>query len=392
MHVRATKKRNNGKMPVMMRIMINSKPIEIFTGIDFSPAEWEAFQTKKRLDESFERAVVVLENWEAEAKFEFTRLIKEGVHLTPRLLKAFLQGTINQYTLIKVTDEYLQFKVKEGKRKSTIKHLDTHRKHLKDFLFDTDQEGILINKVGVRFMNQYAEYLKTVKGFHLSYVRPLTGLIKSVIRYAHLYNYIKNDPLQYWTSPSFKCRTTAWLEEDELESILNAKFSDRLEEARDLFVFQIFTGMSYCDMMSFSSSMIIKGPDGEDWIVYERHKIENSRATLPLLDEAREVLERYRYNLPFMHGNIYNQYLREIARVLNFKMSRISSRVGRKTFGMLCLNRGVSLEVVAKCMGHASTEMTRKHYAFILDKTVGREMEAMKRRPGSAGGGMMKVV
>lgn len=392
MHVRATKKRNNGKMPVMMRILINSKPVEMFTGIDFSDEEWKAFQAKKKGDEAFERSVVVLEHLEAEAKFEFARLVKENVQLTPRLLKAVLTGTINKYTLAKIVDEYLEFKSKEGKRKSTLKHLEIHRSHLHDFLRETNQEGILINSVDIRLMNQYVAYLKTVKGLHYSYVRPLTGLVKSVIKYAHLYSYIKNDPLQYWTSPSFKCKTTAWLEEEELKAIQNAKFNDRMEEARDLFIFQIFTGMSYCDMMSFNSSMITKGPDGSDWIVYERHKVVNSRATLPLLDEAREVLEKYRYNLPRMYGHIYNQYLKEIARALHFKITRISSRVGRKTFGMLCLNRGVSLEVVAKCMGHASTEMTRKHYAFILDKTIGREMEVMKHKPRPAGGGMMKVV
>ncbi len=42
----------------------------------------------------------------------------------------------------------------------------------------------------------------------------------------------------------------------------------------------------------------------------------------------------------------------------------------RDAYGSLLLNAGVSLEVVAKAMGHASTETTRKHYAHLLQGTV----------------------
>lgn len=42
----------------------------------------------------------------------------------------------------------------------------------------------------------------------------------------------------------------------------------------------------------------------------------------------------------------------------------------RDAYGSLLLNNGVSLEVVSKAMGHASTDTTKKHYAHLLQGTV----------------------
>jgi site-specific recombinase XerD len=40
----------------------------------------------------------------------------------------------------------------------------------------------------------------------------------------------------------------------------------------------------------------------------------------------------------------------------------------------VCLANGVSIENVAKMLGHSDTKMTR-HYAKVLDKSIMRDME-----------------
>lgn len=52
----------------------------------------------------------------------------------------------------------------------------------------------------------------------------------------------------------------------------------------------------------------------------------------------------------------------------------VTSHWARHTGATLLLNAGVRLEVVARVLGHSSTEMTRKVYAKLLDDTVAREM------------------
>src|SRR5690606_31047853 len=42
----------------------------------------------------------------------------------------------------------------------------------------------------------------------------------------------------------------------------------------------------------------------------------------------------------------------------------------RKAYGSMLLNAGVPLEVVSKAMGHSSPEVTRRHYARLLQETI----------------------
>lgn len=75
--------------------------------------------------------------------------------------------------------------------------------------------------------------------------------------------------------------------------------------------------------------------------------------------------------------------------MLNYKRFTFNSRhsvfiaflnityVGRHTFATFALANGVSIESVAKMLGHTNVQMTR-HYARVLDRTVIREMSQIK--------------
>ena len=51
--------------------------------------------------------------------------------------------------------------------------------------------------------------------------------------------------------------------------------------------------------------------------------------------------------------------------------------VARHTFATFALANGVSIESVAKMLGHTNVQMTR-YYARVLDRTVIREMSQIK--------------
>lgn len=52
------------------------------------------------------------------------------------------------------------------------------------------------------------------------------------------------------------------------------------------------------------------------------------------------------------------------------------SHCARHFFATYTLANGVSIESVAKMLGHSDTKMTR-HYAKVLDQTILREMNAL---------------
>ena len=60
-----------------------------------------------------------------------------------------------------------------------------------------------------------------------------------------------------------------------------------------------------------------------------------------------------------------------------FLAQPITFHIARHTFATFALANGVSIESVAKMLGHTNVQMTR-HYARVLDRTVIREMSQIK--------------
>lgn len=71
-----------------------------------------------------------------------------------------------------------------------------------------------------------------------------------------------------------------------------------------------------------------------------------------------------------------NAYLKELADICGIKKT-LTPHVARHTFATFALANGVSIECVAKMLGHTNVQMTR-HYARVLDCTVIREMSQIR--------------
>lgn len=69
--------------------------------------------------------------------------------------------------------------------------------------------------------------------------------------------------------------------------------------------------------------------------------------------------------------------LRFIRCVSLVTVSAVITHVARHTFATLMLANGVSIENVAKMLGHSDTKMTC-HYAQILDSSIMRDMEKVQ--------------
>lgn len=75
----------------------------------------------------------------------------------------------------------------------------------------------------------------------------------------------------------------------------------------------------------------------------------------------------------------YNAYLKELAAICGIN-KEISSHTARHSFATsVALANGVSIENVAKMLGHSDTKMTR-HYARVLDKSIMRDIAVVNRK------------
>lgn len=144
-----------------------------------------------------------------------------------------------------------------------------------------------------------------------------------------------------------------------------------LRHARDLFIFQTYTCLSYTDLAAFDASRM-KKVKGRMMYVGMRGKTRQEFSFL-VLKPALAVLERYGGRLPIMSNVKYNAYLKSIAVMCGINKP-ISTHWARHTGATMLLNSGADMEIVSKVLGHSSTKITREVYAKLLDETVGDAM------------------
>lgn len=124
----------------------------------------------------------------------------------------------------------------------------------------------------------------------------------------------------------------------------------------------------------------------------------NKRHVIPLSDSAIEILRKWKEKRPDSkyvfdlvkddldiddEEELYrarnsatkciNQSLNVVGEKLELKFS-LTMHVARHTFAVLALNKGISMTVVSRLLGHASTDVTEKVYAKFLPETLSAEM------------------
>ena len=154
----------------------------------------------------------------------------------------------------------------------------------------------------------------------------------------------------------------------------------RLLLVRDLFLFQCSTGLSYTDMTKLSCNDISIDNQGRKWIIKARQKT-GITSTIPLLPKAIQIMEKYstvnnnQLSLfPTYSIQKFNQYIGEVG-ILAGIHKKLSSHVGRRTFGNIALARGISLNVISKILGHSNTLITQRIYAITTQNIINSEIE-----------------
>ena len=189
---------------------------------------------------------------------------------------------------------------------------------------------------------------------------------KTIFNYAVDNDLISSNPFRKLKIKKEEVEITP-LSKDELNAIRQKDFRiKRLNQVRDCFVFASYTAMAYSDLANISRDDI-REQSGVHYIQKQRVKT-GVQYTIPLNDIALDILKRYDYQLPVLTNQRYNSYLKEIADICGIEKN-LTSHLARHTAATLMLNSGISIDVVAKILGHRNTQMTA-HYAKMLDKTI----------------------
>lgn len=380
----------SGEVPVYMRITVNKQSVLLTMQGSVLPSLWsQAKEKSKGKDKKAQELNRYIDAVKSKVFQIYRELEIDGNPISAQIIKDIFLGNNKEdegKTLVEVHTEHnerCRKLVNTEYSSSTIYKFDASLKFLQEFMKkELYRDDILLNKLNENFIRQYETYLKTERGCNNNSTIKHLKIFKKVIRIALANDWIQKDP---FASIKFHLDEVHvdFLTMDELNTIINKELPNkRLSQVRDVFVFCAFSGLAFVDVKGLRQEHIVKDTSGRMWIRKPREKT-NNMCNIPLLQVPQMLLEKYKDDkecqlrgqlLPVPTNQKMNAYLKEVADLCRIN-KRISSHVARHTAATsVFLANKVSMENVAKMLGHSSTRMTQ-HYARILDQSIAEDMD-----------------
>lgn len=359
---RASKARKNGLSPIELSITIDGERTIItldryVKATQFNPSTQKVRGDKDLNDylETIRKKCYTIEN----------ELVKSGSMDMDTFISTYKYGIASKEdTLLKAYDKHNELykgNVLSGKVDNTALYkYKKSRDRIESYLTSVGKTDIRLRDITPSFVEDYQNYC-------LTNLKPSTTvkemkMLKKILAFAVRERYIEVSPFQL----RLKEEKLEYhpLTQYEIDLIWKKDIDNsRISMVRDLFIFQVYTGLSYIDMATLTTDDII------DDVIIKRRKKTDVKSIIPLLPISKAILERYDYRLPVISNQKYNAYLKVLGDLCGTRQI-LHSHLARHTYATLLLNNGVDMVTVSKTMGHANSKITEKIYAEMRKETV----------------------
>jgi site-specific recombinase XerD len=378
-YLKRDKQKANGLIPLFCRITVDGQEVRFGMKCDVNPKFWDvkAGKASGRTTEAM-KINSLIENTKA-AIFKIYRELQERDNYVTaeKVRNVFLGTEIKQQTLLELLDTH------NRERKLLIgvsicqwnygSYCRT-RERLSDFIRQWyNVSDIPIREIDHRFICDFEAYLTVnYRPAHNTLTKYLKNL-RHIIEIAIEKNYISKNPFVNFRM-QYQNPDRGFLTQEEVEKLIAFQFDDeKLEQARDVFVFCCFTGLSYSDAFYLTKENIQLSFGGKMWIKGRRQKTD-TEYNIPLLNIPKLILEKYEKRqqgnqlLPVGYLQAYNGLLKKIAKICGIDKN-MSSHVSRHTFAsLITLSEGVPVETVSRMLGHEHIKTTQRYAELSIDK------------------------
>ena len=392
--LKKTRLLKNGEASVCMRITVNGTRVENNIRKSIDPALWSQAKETAR---GKSRRACDLNTYIEEARIKlyqiFCELEQQNRPVTAHLLQELFFGQEKPEevrTLLGTMQEHNdQCRALVGTDYAliTVRRYESCRRYLAELIRQRyGKEDLPLTEVNGELVRAFAFYLKTDKGCQQNTVIRYMKCLKKITNLACANDWMAKDP---FLGIRFHEKEVVreFLTMDELQTIYHKEFPlERLTLVRDVFIFAAFTGLAFIDVQQLAPEHIVRDNNGNLWIRKPRQKTKNM-CNIPLLDIPQEILRKYADHptcrkkgvlLPVPCNQKMNSYLKEIADICMIRKN-LTTHCARHSYATsVCLANGVSLENVAKMLGHSNIKMTQ-HYARVLDSSILRDMMQVER-------------
>lgn len=386
----------NGDAPVYMRVTVDGRFLEAALKRGIKPKLWNE---KKQRSNGRDRLSLELNDFLDDTQTRILRIhqrfIDERKEINPKTILDEFAGRMERPKMLReifrAENEKYRQRLEIGDLVlNTVLRAERTERYLGDYIKKQYKaDDLPLSAIDNAFVRDFHLYLRTEKKQEQNTANKYCKILKRIIVLALDNKWMEVNPFQ---GLRFQAKATnrQFLSERELTTIMKKTFTlERLNVVRDIFIFCALTGLSFSDVEGLKPEHISQDDDGNFWIHKARQKTKNI-CSIPYLETARNIAEKYKDHqlcksrgvlLPVISNQRMNSYLGEIAGICGITKP-LTMHIARHSFACLALANGVSMEVIAKMLGHSDVRTT-KIYAKVIDKSITEQIGTLSSKFGS---------
>jgi len=383
------KKNNKNLIPIYSRVTINGQRIELSTKRWISISDWDKKkQRPKLINNKLKTLNHYLEYIRNRFYIEHQRLSQTNKRFSAIDLKnAYLNIKEKGLTVLEVIEDHnkdMKNQIPENYSEGTLKNYRTLIKHLSCFIKKNfKQDDIDIQQVDSPFIYKLERHLLFNTLCNQNGAMKVMQRFKKITTLSKRKGVIDHDPFEGYVF-SFKRKEIEFLSQDEINRFSNLELSIESEKkTKELFLFALYTGLSYADIIALKWHQIHKDEGGSKYIFNKRKKT-GETFIVPLLKPSIEILKnKTETEEGLIFEYISNAFLNRLLKTLAIKahiFKNLTFHIARHSFATtITLNNDVPLITVSKMLGHSNVRTTQI-YAKVLQKKVSSDMEILNKK------------
>jgi len=377
----------NGKAPIMGRITVNRTMAQFSCKLSCTPGLWNPRES--RLDGKSREAVetnAAIDRLLLGVNAAFDFLVNRGGDFDANDVKEQFQGSMEtRVTLMRMTDAVCaELKSRIGIDRAKTSYATYHytRRALAEFVQRRFKvTDLAFDQLAERFIHEFQTFITDDKGLSIETARHYLAILKKVCRRAFREGHSAICHFHNFSLPKQTLKTPRALSRESFEKIRDVEIPPHRRThrlARDLFLFACYTGTAYIDTVTITRENLYTDETGALWLRYNRRKNE-LRATVKLLPEAVELIERYRDDeretlFPMIYHPNLKRHMKALAALAGIKDDLCFHQARHSFASLITLDAGVPIETISRMLGHSSIKTTQA-YARVTPRKLFEDMD-----------------